>query len=477
VWLGNDPAEAHGGASLFGNIHVTTPKSRHYLVLLVMAKFVHGSGAQRWLIARRVLGRAARLCGLHRAAYLCVDLWHRGTDLVRRAAGRPGRPHCAAWLRATAGLDNRAYLRGWTQRRHAGGPKIVVLAMGSVGDILQITPVLRALRAMCPTAEICLLHRSPAAAMVLEGNGHIDSIGTASADHFAEVTRAVRDHGAADLVVDIASISYIVTYTPAPRALRHPEMRASLPDSFLAAAAAARAPWARHPPVFPRRDPAFAWPAEWAGWHYLDVLGTTGNLPIDRHSALDFATGPDDAAGPTPPRGRYVTVQNGVDATVRKWARVAGMLPTKLLPPATWREAVRLLREAGMSVVQLGAADDEPIAGVDADLRGRTTLRQAAILLRGAACHVGTEGGLVHLARAMQVRSVVAFGPTSRDFLGYPDNVNLIVDDCTGCWWTTKDWFIRCPRGFADPPCMRAHSGDMIASAALAIAEAACQPA
>ncbi len=452
---------------------IATPRlnSLRYVLMLFRAKFVHGSMAQRVLIARRIFGRLARLSGLHPATYFGVGVCHAGVDLARGVAGLAPKRRSAPWLRATAGLDNRDFLRAWTQRRHDGGPKIVVLAMGSVGDILQITPVLRALREKWPAAEIALLHRSPAAHVVLDGNPNVDSIGTASADHFKDLTRAVRDHGAADLVVDIASISYVVTYTLAPPALRHPALCTAQADRFFAAALVTQAAWSRHPPVFPRRAASYAWPVEWKGLHYLDVLGRTGNLPIDRRSGLDFVAGPDDAAATlvASPTGRYVTVQSGVDATVQAWARISGLRPTKLLPQSTWRETASLLKAAGVRVVQLGAADDEAIAGVHADLRGRTSLRQAAALLRGAACHVGTEGGLVHLARAMEVRSVVAFGPTSRDFLGYPDNCNLVEDDCTGCWWTTKDWFIRCPRGFAVPPCMNAHAAGAIAGAVLAI--------
>ncbi len=373
------------------------------------------------------------------------------------------------WLQAIAGLDNRDYLRSWTKRRYEGGPKIVVLGIGSVGDVLQITPVLRAMREKFPAAEISLLHRSPAASTVLDGNCNVDSITIASSYQFDEIKRAVRDEGAADLVVEIECVSYIITYTPAPLALRHSELCAVLPDSFFADATAAQAPWKRHPPVYPRRNARFAWPTEWKDFQYLDVLGATGNLSIDRYSALDFFIEPDDTVtfDPGTMGKSYITVQSGVDTAVRNWSRATGRRPTKLLPIATWEETVRLLQAQKLAVVQLGAREDEPINGVDVDLRGRTSLRQAAAALKGAVCHVGTEGGLVHLARAVNVRSVVAFGPTSAAFLGYPQNINLVASDCTSCWWTTKDWYIYCPRGFVEPPCMNAYTAEMIASAVL----------
>jgi ADP-heptose:LPS heptosyltransferase len=148
---------------------------------------------------------------------------------------------------------------------------------------------------------------------------------------------------------------------------------------------------------------------------------------------------------------------------------VMGQRPTKLLPASTWQETVRLLQAGNLAVIQLGTKDDERIDGVDMDLRDCTTLGQAAVILKSAVCHVGIEGGLVHLSRAVNVRSVVAFGPTSSAFLGYPQNVNLVASDCNSCWWTTKDWHTYCPRGLVGPPCMNAHTAAMIAKAVLCI--------
>jgi ADP-heptose:LPS heptosyltransferase len=206
-------------------------------------------------------------------------------------------------------------------------------------------------------------------------------------------------------------------------------------------------------------------------FHYLDVLGASGNLLIDRHSVLDFFPEAGDAVavGLFAPKKPYVTVQNGVDSDVMRWSRMMGQRPTKLLPASTWQETVRLLQAANLTVIQLCTNDDERIEGVDMDLRGCTTLGQAAVILKSAVCHVGIEGGLVHLAGAVNVKSVVAFGPTSSAFLGYPQNINLVASDCDNCWWTTKDWYMYCPRGLAGPPCMNAYGAAMIAGAVLSI--------
>jgi ADP-heptose:LPS heptosyltransferase len=451
--------------------HPSPSAKVRYVILLFMTECLRGSAIERRRFIGRITRRLARLLGLYQVSYLAFRIWQKIVGSFQTPLNSTGGPRFPRWLWATGGLDNSDHLRSWIKRRYEGGPKIVVLGTGSIGDVLQITPLLRALREKFPAAEISLLHRSQAVRTVLQGNRNIDSISIADSYQFEQVKKAVREEGGADLVVEIEGISCIVTYIPAPLALRHHELGAVFPESFFAAAAAAQKLCKRHHPVFPYREVKDVRSEEAKDIHYLDVLGATSNLPVDRHSALDFFPEAEDAGvlDLFAPKKPYVTVQNGVDRDVMKWSRVMGQRPTKLLPASTWQETVRLLQAGNLAVIQLGTKDDERIEGVDMDLRDCTTLGQAAVILKSAVCHVGIEGGLVHLARAVGVRSVVAFGPTSSAFLGYPQNANLVASDCNNCWWTTKDWHTYCPRGLAGPPCMNAHTADVIAKVVLSI--------
>ena len=85
-------------------------------------------------------------------------------------------------------------------------------------------------------------------------------------------------------------------------------------------------------------------------------------------------------------------------------------------------------------IVQLGVASD-PALPVDADLRGRTSVREAAAILANSAAFVGLEGFLTHLARAVECPSVVVFGGRSRpEIFGYSANANLYgAVDCAPC--------------------------------------------
>lgn len=161
--------------------------------------------------------------------------------------------------------------------------------------------------------------------------------------------------------------------------------------------------------------------------------------------------------------GPYVTVHHGAD---RNMAGADG-LQTKNLPLAKWLDIVARVKAAGLRTVQLGEAHEQLIGGVDADLRGKCTMSQSAMVLRHAQVHIDTEGGLVHLARAVGTPSVVAFGPTSLPFFGYPENTNLAAQTCGDCWWTSRDWSVRCPRELPTVACMESHSADSLAEAAI----------
>jgi ADP-heptose:LPS heptosyltransferase len=142
----------------------------------------------------------------------------------------------------------------------------------------------------------------------------------------------------------------------------------------------------------------------------------------------------------------------GVGSDV-KMSTVNG-LSTKTLPIDKIIEIVSLLNSRGFHTVQLGAAHEPLVEGVKTDFRGRLTIRQSASVLKLALCYIGPEGGLVHLAKAVNTPSVVYFGSTPLSFFGYSGNVNLSSNSCNGCWWTKREWMIRCINIDAPNICM-----------------------
>lgn len=69
------------------------------------------------------------------------------------------------------------------------------------------------------------------------------------------------------------------------------------------------------------------------------------------------------------------------------------------------------------------------------DLRGKLSLPEVAALLRGARLFIGNEGGLAHLARAVDTKAVLAFSAfTDARVAGYAANINVTPGDpCRRC--------------------------------------------
>src|ERR1700743_2475290 len=103
-----------------------------YIALLLRDELLRGSADKRRRFISRVVRRVSQKAGLYKFAeqiYMSLYVLMGRNKAVRH------------WMWATFGLSNRDYLRAWIAKRYECGPKIVVIGMGSIGDILQITPV------------------------------------------------------------------------------------------------------------------------------------------------------------------------------------------------------------------------------------------------------------------------------------------------------------------------------------------------
>ena len=85
-------------------------------------------------------------------------------------------------------------------------------------------------------------------------------------------------------------------------------------------------------------------------------------------------------------------------------------------------------------IVQLGAKEDPLLQGAE-DCRG-LPFRKAAAILSQAKLFIGLVGFLMHLARAVDTRSVIVYGGRERPWQsGYSCNKNIISETpCSPCW-------------------------------------------
>ncbi len=115
-------------------------------------------------------------------------------------------------------------------------------------------------------------------------------------------------------------------------------------------------------------------------------------------------------------------------------------------PQDRWESLMRLftLEFPVIPVVQIGMKETPPIEGA-IDLRGKTNFRQAALLMRQSSLFVGTEGGLMHAARATGANALILWGGvTLPEFAGYPGSQRVICHyvacaPCGNLGWCDND--------------------------------------
>lgn len=119
----------------------------------------------------------------------------------------------------------------------------------------------------------------------------------------------------------------------------------------------------------------------------------------------------------------------------------------KLWDVNKFQAVIDILREKfNYTIIQLGTVGDPALSGT-IDLRGKNSIRDDATVISQSEFFFGLEGFLMHLARAINRRSVIIFGGRihSRQ-TGYTCNENLdSFVECAPCWqWHDCDYERKC---------------------------------
>lgn len=136
----------------------------------------------------------------------------------------------------------------------------------------------------------------------------------------------------------------------------------------------------------------------------------------------------------------------------------------KLWPYEHYNTLVAMIKKEypSIDIVQIGRTEqtEHIIKGIDKNLVGKTNFDELKVLLKNSFVHIDSEGGLVHLRKALHGgKSIVMFGPTQKEFYGYSSNVNIKAENvCPGdCEWLTSEWSLKCLKtGTTKSPCMEA---------------------
>ena len=179
-------------------------------------------------------------------------------------------------------------------------------------------------------------------------------------------------------------------------------------------------PWyTSYHPAFDRDDPT---PEQ----HLISIMcqkaGVTGTITLRPYLHL---TEEEMRRGALAPR-QVAIMSSGLDA---KHA-----MRNKNWSLEKYQGVVSALRDR-YDFVQVGSPNDPPLEGA-LDLRGKTTLRETAAVLRGSLAFIGQVGFLMHLARAVDCRAVIVYGGRETPAQsGYRCNENLYsAVHCSPCW-------------------------------------------
>lgn len=335
---------------------------------------------------------------------------------------------------------------------------ILVRGSGGYGDMLYLSMIVRGLYYHFNRPRIIVVHEHPGVKSIFDGNPYVIDARQLPGEQGHRFFQLAAAMDVFDLVADVR---YAVSYLAPPRS--------RIEGDFLAQANTRSMVWQN----YVRRDwpflnNIFAKEVVGKGFSKYNFCLYTANITSQLGNFGDFMVAQTLETAVTGLLDRpYVTIHHGADRNMSG----ANGLQTKNLPISKWLDVVARVKAAGLLVAQLGEAHEQLVDGVDADLRGKCSLAQSAMVLRHAQVHIDTEGGLVHVARAVGTPSVVAFGPTSLPFFGYPENINVAAKVCGDCWWTSRDWSVRCPRELPAVMCMESHSGAGLAASAVELSK------
>ena len=124
---------------------------------------------------------------------------------------------------------------------------------------------------------------------------------------------------------------------------------------------------------------------------------------------------------------------------------------TKLWPLAYYRVLVEQIKinYPAYQIVEIGTGKGNRIGNAHLNLAGQTSLEEVKVILKYAALHIDSEGGLVHLRHALNGGpSLVFFGPSDPEILGYSENINLRGNGCDICCeYYSNTWQEACIKG------------------------------
>ena len=147
---------------------------------------------------------------------------------------------------------------------------------------------------------------------------------------------------------------------------------------------------------------------------------------------------------PFPPKLK-IAISPAVNWSSRLWER-----------SDKWARLCRILiNEFDATIIQLGH-EGSYTANLGIDLVGRTTVREAAVVLSSCDLLISVDTGLIHLAAAVGTACVGLYGPIYPELRMHPGPGRAVISaeaQCRGCFHWYEGEVENCPKGHHE--CMR----------------------
>lgn len=323
--------------------------------------------------------------------------------------------------------------------------RVLIVHPYGIGDLLFVTPVMRALR-LIPTVEAVDLLLGSRTREVVENNPHIDNIFVVDKDRVHRQTwlENFRDQWELgrklwarhyDLILDYSlrrehaffgrfflGIPRCAGFAYKKRAIFH-NIRYPLPEAF----------WKRHAVDF------YCDLAEAAGIpvedRFLEYYFPSPSGPIEKEVGDKLRLLPEHFLAVAPGGGDSW----GKEASFKRWpAEYFAELIKKLQKERNLHGVAILGSRSERALCEELQAMISPPSVV---LAGEMRLAQTAMVLKKSSLFIGNDGGLVHLARALDVPLIAFYGPVPPEVYGpYPPSPDAIAVfkrglECRPCYY------------------------------------------
>lgn len=332
-------------------------------------------------------------------------------------------------------LRSRASLR--SRVRTDSNERVGMMVMGGLGDNIQAIPIIKGIERRHPNSELFVLcEANPAIFYDWKGQTPHHSNMDVMAKPMDYLTAHKSLHNVFDYFYDIRYVSKVYRTEGDPPIPEDTWEFFNEYKSFYHSW-----PWANN--VIYQTDK-----------HIVDIRLISAGL--QHHASVDDMKIP--VLPMDLPNGKFVSIHNSA----------GGVGTLKVMPQQELAKVVDFLNKKGYYVLQTGFPTEELIPGA-LDLRHRTNYWQTGYILQNAEIHIGPEGALYHMCKAVGGRSLVWLSVTSPECFIYDDSIVLPhtrTNDfkCQPCWWKGGDYFHnKCMLGREH--CINLPSGEEIINA------------